>query len=52
VTEFIIEHRTQIFPSILIVLDVVAAIFYMYDSNIRMAIYWLSAAILTTTVTY
>ena len=42
----------QIFPSILIALDVAAAIVYACVRNWRMALYWVSAATLTACVTY
>lgn len=41
-----------IFPSILIVLDVLAAIAYATHGDTRKIVYWLSAAVLTATVTY
>lgn len=41
-----------IFPTILIALDVAAAVPYAVQSNWRMAIYWLAAATLTACVTY
>ena len=41
-----------IFPTILIVLDVAAAIPYAAKANWRMMIYWLAAATLTACVTY
>lgn len=41
-----------IFPTVLIVLDVLAAIPYAVKGNIRMMIYWLAAATLTACVTY
>lgn len=40
------------FPSVLIALDVCAAIPYAVKANWRMAIYWLAAATLTSCVTY
>lgn len=42
----------RLFPSILIVLDVCAAARWGYDGDWRRAIYWLAAAVLTTTVTF
>lgn len=41
-----------IFPTILIALDVFAAIPYAAKGNWRMTIYWLAAATLTACVTY
>lgn len=45
-------HSTQWFPTLLILLDIAAAVPYGLHGNWRMAIYWLSAAILTACVTY
>ena len=42
----------KIFPSILIALDIAAAVVYMCKKNSWMAIYWISAAMLTFTVTF
>lgn len=45
--------RTEyFFPTVLIVLDVAAAVPYAAKGNWRMMIYWLAAAILTACVTY
>ena len=41
-----------IFPTVLIALDVLAAIPYASKSNWRMMIYWLAAATLTACITY
>lgn len=41
-----------IFPTVLIALDVAAAIHYAMKTNWRMMIYWLAAATLTACVTY
>lgn len=45
-------NRTQIFPTILIILDVAAAIGYGVDYNWRLSVYWLAAAVLTICVTF
>lgn len=42
----------KVFPTVLIVLDVCAAAVYGIDGDLRRAIYWIAAAVLTTTVTY
>lgn len=42
----------KIFPTILIVLDVVASIVYLSSNDWRRAIYWIAAAVLTATVTF
>ena len=44
--------RSQIFPTILIVLDVLAAFFYLLENDIRRTVYWLAAAVLTVCVVY
>lgn len=43
---------TQIFPCCLIVLDVLAAGVYLFNGDIRKTIYWISAAALTSCVTF
>ena len=42
----------RIFPTILIALDVAAAVVYGLHGDWRHFIYWVSAATLTATVTY
>ncbi len=42
----------KVFPTILIILDVLAAVMYVPSSDWRHVVYWLAAAILTFTVTY
>jgi uncharacterized membrane protein len=46
------EMNTKVFPTILIILDVCAAITYIPSGNWRMAVYWIAAAVLTFAVTY
>lgn len=43
---------TRVFPSILITLDVAAALVYAAHGDWRRLIYWLAAATLTATVTF
>ena len=43
---------TRLFPSILMVLDLLAAACYATVPDWRKVIYWLAAAILTAAVTY
>ena len=43
---------TRVFPSILIALDVAAALVYAAHGDWRRLIYWLAAATLTATVTF
>ena len=42
----------RFFPTLLIVLDVLAAAAYATHGDTRKIIYWLSAAVLTAAVTY
>ena len=45
--------KQQIFPLVLIILDLAAAIVYgIVDMDIRKVIYWVAAAVLTITVTF
>jgi len=41
-----------LFPTILIILDVGAALVYLCCKDYRHFVYWIAAAILTVTVTY
>ena len=43
---------TKFFPSVLIVLDVAAAVVYAAAGDWRRFVYWLAAATLTATVTF
>jgi len=42
----------KFFPTLLIVLDVLAALAYVSAGDWRRVVYWLAAAVLTITVTY
>lgn len=45
--------KQQIFPLVLIILDIAAAIVYgIVAMDIRKVIYWIAAAVLTITVTF
>lgn len=45
--------REKIFPLILIILDIAAAIVYAYTTqDIRKVVYWIAAAIIGITVTF
>lgn len=44
--------RGQIFPSVLIVLDIGAAAVWAIDADWRRATYWIAAAVLTACVTF
>jgi hypothetical protein len=41
-----------VFPTILIVLDVVASVVYALNGDVRRAIYWFAAAVLTAAITF
>lgn len=43
---------TKLFPSILILLDFLAAAVYLWDGDYRRTVYWLAACVLTITVTF
>ena len=42
----------QILPSVLIAIDVAAALVYAYAHDFKHTLYWLSSATLTATVTF
>lgn len=44
--------NAKIFPTILIVLDFLAAIPYAYNHDLKMTVYWISAGVLTLSVTW
>ena len=44
--------RSQWFPALLIVLDVAAAVVYALEPDVRRAVYWTAAAVLTAVVTF
>jgi hypothetical protein len=41
-----------VFPTILIVFDVAAALGYAMEYDLRRTIYWIAAAVITACVTY
>ena len=45
-------HSKYIFPVLLIIFDVGAAIVYSINKEYKMAVYWLAAAVLNITVTF
>lgn len=46
-------RREQIFPLVLIILDIAAALVYAYTMHdIRKVVYWIAAAIIGITVTF
>lgn len=42
----------KLFPTILIVLDFCAASVYAFNGDVRHAVYWVAAGVLTICVTY
>ena len=44
--------RSHVFPALLIVLDVGAAVVYGLEGDWRRTIYWTAAAVLTVVVTF
>lgn len=42
----------KLFPTILIALDLLAAVFYIPDGNWRRVVYWIAAAVLTFVITF
>ena len=42
----------KLFPTLLIILDIFAAVGYIPVGDWRKVVYWLAAAVLTTCVTY
>jgi hypothetical protein len=44
--------KEKILPTLLIIIDVAAALFYIPSGNARMVIYWFAAATLTAVVTW
>jgi hypothetical protein len=47
-----IASDRRFFPTTLIVLNVCASMRYVADGDIRKAVYWFAAAVLTTSVTW
>ena len=43
---------TQIMPTVMIVLDIGAAIVCAFQKDFKMTVYWLSAATLTASITF
>lgn len=42
----------RVFPTILMILDFIAAIPYAFNGDVRHAVYWVAAGVLTLTVTW
>ena len=49
---FKIKMNVKLFPTLLMLLDLAAACVYLAAGDIRHAIYWLAAAVLTASITY
>ena len=45
-------NATTIFPMILIVLDLAAAVMCVINKDYKKALYWIAASVLTVTVTF
>ena len=43
---------TQILPTVLILIDIGAAVVYGFNGDIQKAIYWIAAAVVSVTVTF
>jgi len=52
IINFINRHRLYIFPILLILLDVGAAVMCFRDRDVKHGIYWLAAAVLNVCVTF
>jgi len=50
--EILMNINEKIFPTILILLDVLSGVIYLCNYDVRKFIYWISAAVLTAAVTY
>ena len=44
--------KTRYLPTLLIVIDLAAALVYGCSGDVRKTVYWLAAAVLTAAVTY
>jgi len=44
--------KAQVLPSLLIAINIASAVIYAMDADLRHALYWASAAVLTATVTF
>jgi hypothetical protein len=42
----------KLFPTVLMILDFIAAIPYIYKSDLKMTVYWIAAGVLTLAVTW
>lgn len=44
--------KEKIFPTVLIILDLLSAIPYIMNHDLRMSVYWIAAGVLTLSVTW
>jgi len=44
--------KAQVLPTLLIAINIVSAVMYAMDSDLRHCLYWMSAAVLTATMTF
>lgn len=42
----------KLFPTVLMILDFIAAIPYIYKCDLKMTVYWIAAGVLTLAVTW
>jgi len=52
VVEMSKEFWTKVFPTVMIVLDILAGSAWAYYGNLRWVVYWFAAAVLTYSVTW
>lgn len=45
-------NRTQVLPTVLICINIANVVVYFFAGDIRRAIYWAAAAVLTASVTF
>jgi hypothetical protein len=45
-------YATAAFPTVLIVLDVGAAVMWLTHGDLRRGVYWIAAAVITASVTF
>lgn len=44
--------KEKIFPTVLMILDFLAAVPYIMNHDLRMSVYWIAAGVLTLSVTW
>ncbi|MGN0598913.1 MAG: hypothetical protein ACI4JK_03365 [Oscillospiraceae bacterium] len=49
---FEVIRPEQVFPLVLILLDLAAAVVYLQQKDYKKAVYWVAAAVLNITVTF